>query len=94
MGETITFDVVPIEETPARKYTKKSKYDPVIDAFIASGNATAEIKIQKKDSKEYLEANYIRTQLAKRITTRELTTVKVNVINDRCFMRTTDSTED
>ena len=94
MGETITFEVVPIDETPVRKYTKTSKYDPVIDAFITSGNPTAEIRIQKKDSEEYLESNYIRTQLAKRIISRELTTVRVNVINDRCFMKTITFTED
>ncbi len=31
----VKFDLKPVDEKPSRRYRKGSKYDPIIDAFIA-----------------------------------------------------------
>jgi hypothetical protein len=84
--ETFSFEVVPIKETPSRVYKKGSKYDPILDNFTEGGHPLGKIKVTKKKSGELLDANYLRTQLTKRITARELTTVKAKVVNGECYL--------
>ena len=73
----IKFDFKPVMRAPARKYTKKSKYDPVIDRFLDSSDRLWQVNVENVD------ANYLRTQINKRIKVRDLTEdIKVFVIND------------
>lgn len=77
----VTFKLEPIKEKPKRKYRKGSKYDPILDQFVDSKEKLAEITVEKKD------ANYLRTQLDKRIEARKLDKkVKVSVINNKCYL--------
>ncbi len=76
----IKFDLKPVEEKPSRRYRKGSKYDPIIDAFIASTDTLVEVSVADKD------ANYLRTQLNKRIEARSLQNVKVSVVNNIAYL--------
>ena len=76
----ISFDLKPVDEKPSRKYRKGSKYDPVLDAFIAGADNLVAVDVAGKD------ANYLRTQLNKRIDARRITNVKVSVVNNVCYL--------
>ncbi len=76
----VSFNLEPVDEKPTRKYRKGSKYDPVIDAFMEGDNDLVKVEIPDKD------ANYLRTQLNKRIEARNLTGVKVSVVNNVCYL--------
>ena len=76
----ISFDLKPVDEKPSRKYRKGSKYDPVLDAFIEGTDSLVAVNVAGKD------ANYLRTQLNKRIEVRRITNVKVSVVNDICYL--------
>jgi hypothetical protein len=76
----VKFDLKPIGEKPSRRYRKGSKYDPIIDAFVEGEEDLVEANVVGK------EANYLRTQLNKRIEARNLTGVKVSVINNVCYL--------
>jgi len=76
----VNFNLSPVEEKPSRRYKKGSKYDPIIDAFIEDTNTLVEVTVPGKD------ANYLRTQLNKRIDARGLTGFKVSVVNDVCYL--------
>jgi len=76
----IKFDLKPVEEKPSRKYRKGSKYDPVIDAFIEGTDKLVEASVPGKD------ANYLRTQLNKRIEARGIAGVNVSVVNNVCYI--------
>jgi len=79
----VKFDLKPVEEKPARKYRKGSKYDPVLDAFIEGTDTLVSVDVAGKD------ANYLRTQLNKRIEAKRLRGVKVSVINNVCYLEKT-----
>lgn len=76
----VRFDLKPVTEKPSRRYRKGSKYDPVLDAFIASTDTLVEVSVADKD------ANYLRTQLNKRIEARSLRDVKVSVVNNVAYL--------
>jgi len=82
MGE-MEFNLTPIDEKPSRRYRKGSKYDPIIDAFKEGEETLVVVAVENRD------ANYLRTQLKKRIETRSLRGVKVSVINDACYLEKT-----
>jgi hypothetical protein len=76
----VTFNLQPVEEKPTRKYRKGSKYDPLLDAFMSGPNDLVSVNVAGKD------ANYLRTQLNKRIDARNLPSVKVSVVNNVCYL--------
>ena len=76
----VKFDLKPVDEKPHRRYRKGSKYDPIIDAFMEGDESLVEVNVSGKD------ANYLRTQLKKRIEARELKAVKVSVVNNSCYL--------
>ena len=78
MGE-VSFNLTPVAEKPSRRYRKGSKYDPVLDAFMARTDTLVAVEIAGKD------ANYIRTQLNKRIDAKNLR-VKVSVVNNIAYL--------
>ena len=79
----IRFNLTPIEEKPSRRYRKGSKYDPVLDRFMDRAAKLVEVTIEGKD------ANYLRTQLNKRIDARNLRNIKVSVVNNVCYLEKT-----
>ena len=82
MGE-VKFNLTPIEEKPTRRYRKGSKYDPVLDRFMDRAAKLVEVSIEGRD------ANYLRTQLNKRIEARNLRNLKVSVVNNVCYLEKT-----
>ncbi len=76
----ISFNLEPVSEKPTRKYRKGSKYDPLLDAFISGTDNLVSVTVPDKD------ANYLRTQLNKRIDARKLSGVKVSVVNNVCYL--------
>jgi hypothetical protein len=77
----IEFNLEPVEEKPSRKYRKGSKYDPIIDEFIDSGHELVKVDVPDKD------ANYLRTQLKKRIDARDLDDeLEVSVVNNIAYL--------
>ena len=78
MGE-VSFNLTPVADKPSRRYRKGSKYDPILDAFVAGEAELVEVSLAGK------EANYLRTQLNMRIDARNLN-VKVSVINNIAYL--------
>lgn len=77
----IKFDLKPVEKKPSRKYRKGSKYDPILDSFLEREHGLVKVEVENKD------ANYLRTQLNKRIEARELENkVKVSVVNNIAYL--------
>ena len=76
----VSFTLQPVSEKPSRKYRKGSKYDPILDAFLEGENNLVVVSVENKDS------NYLRTQLAKRIDSRNIEAVKVSVVNNVCYL--------
>ncbi len=76
----VKFDLSPINKKPQRKYRKGSKYDPILDAFLEKDEALVTVEIKGKD------ANYIRTQLKKRIDARELKNLNISVVNNKVYL--------
>jgi len=76
----VKFVLKPVEEKPSRRYRKGSKYDPIIDAFMEGEEDLVEVNVSGKD------ANYLRTQLNKRIEARNLKNIKVSVVNNVCYL--------
>jgi hypothetical protein len=76
----VRFNLTPVEEKPKRQYRKGSKYDPILDAFMSGTEGLVTVEVPEKD------ANYLRTQLNKRIEARRLSGVKVSVVNNACYM--------
>ena len=75
------FKLVEVHEKPSRRYRKGSKYDPVVDKFISGRANLAKVEVEGK------EANYIRTQLKKRIDARELNDkLDVSVVNNVAYL--------
>ena len=77
---SIKYNLEPVNSKPKRKYRKGSKYDPILEEFIAGTNKLVTVTIEGKD------ANYLRTQLNKRIEARKLTNVKVSVVNGVAYL--------
>lgn len=75
----VKFDLTPVEKKPSRRYRKGSKYDPILDAFIESEDTLVEATVEGKD------ANYLRTQLNKRIEARNLK-LKTSVVNNVLYL--------
>ncbi len=77
----VNFELAPVDEKPSRKYRKGSKYDPIIDAFLESEHNTVTVEVEGKD------ANYLRTQLKKRIDDRDLQDrIDVSVVNNVAYL--------
>ncbi len=76
----VRFNLTPVDEKPSRRYRKGSKYDPILDAFMEGTDSLVTIDVSGKD------ANYLRTQLNKRIEARRLSGVKVSVVNNTCYL--------
>jgi len=76
----VKFNLQPVSEKPTRKYRKGSKYDPLLDAFMTGENNLVAVNVAGKD------ANYLRTQLNKRIDARSLGSLKVSVVNNVCYL--------
>ncbi len=75
------FNLKPVTKKPSRKYRKGSKYDPILDSFLNGENDLVEVAVSNKD------ANYLRTQLNKRIESRDLQAkVKVSVVNNVAYL--------
>jgi hypothetical protein len=76
----ISFNLTPVTEKPSRRYRKGSKYDPIVEAFMSGTYNLVTVDVEGKD------ANYLRTQLNKRIDARKFQGVKVSVINNVCYL--------
>ena len=77
----VKFDLQPVNKKPSRKYRKGSKYDPILDNFLDGEHALVKVEVENKD------ANYLRTQLNKRIEARDITDkVKVSVVNNVAYL--------
>ena len=80
----VKFDLKPVRRKPSRKYRKGSKYDPILDQFIKGTETLVEVSVEGKD------ANYLRTQLNKRIEAKKLgNKVKVSVVNNVAYLEKT-----
>lgn len=75
------FSLKPVTEKPKREYRKGSKYDPLIDAFINGKNKMVTVSVEGKD------ANYMRTQIAKRLDARNIKNIEVSVVNNVCYLQ-------
>ena len=77
----VKFDLKPVTKKPSRKYRKGSKYDPILDSFTNGEHDLVKVEVSNKD------ANYLRTQLNKRIEARDLQNkVKVSVVNNVAYL--------
>ena len=74
------FDLKPVEEKPSRRYRRGSKYNPILIAFMEGTDNLVRVDV------EGMNANYLRTQLNKRIQAHGLKGVKVSVVNDACYL--------
>ena len=77
----VSFKLVDVDKKPNRKYRKGSKYDPIIDQFSDGKSKLVKVEIKGKD------ANYVRTQLKKRIDARDLgKQIDVSVVNNVAYL--------
>ena len=76
----VSFNLKPVSEKPSRRYRKGSKYDPILDAFMSGTESLVTVDVSGKD------ANYLRTQLNKRIDAKNLRGLKVSVVNNVCYL--------
>jgi hypothetical protein len=77
----VKFDLKPVTKKPSRKYRKGSKYDPILDSFLEGEHELVKVEVENKD------ANYLRTQLNKRIGARDIEDkVKVSVVNNVAYL--------
>jgi len=75
----VKFDMKPVEKKPSRRYRKGSKYDVILDAFMAGEDKLVKVTVEGKDG------NYLRTQLNKRIEAKVLK-VKTSVVNGVLYL--------
>jgi len=76
-----SFKFEPVKKVPQRKYRKGSKYDVILKSFMKSEHPLVKVEVPDKD------ANYIRTQLNKRIEVLKLQgQVEISVVNDICYL--------
>jgi len=71
----MSYNLVPVDTKPSRRNRKGSKYDPIQNAFLEAPDDLVKVDVESKD------ANYLRTQLNKRIDARGLTSIKVSAVN-------------
>jgi hypothetical protein len=76
----IHYNLTPVDEKPHRRYRKGSKYDPIIEAFMAGTDDLVTVDVEGKDP------NYVRTQLNKRIEAQGLSGIKVSVSNSVAYL--------
>jgi len=77
----VKFQFKPVETKPSRRYRKGSKYDPIVDEFMEGDEGLVEVSVENRG------ANYLRTQLNKRIEARDLNDrVKTSVINNVLYL--------
>ena len=77
----VKYNLEALDKKPTRKYRKGSKYDPILDSFLESAHKLVKVEVENKD------ANYLRTQLNKRIEARDLQAkVKVSVVNNIAYL--------
>ena len=78
----ISFNIQPVEEKPERKTPgpKRSKYEPIIDAYLDSGQRLVRVEGTG------LDANYLRGQLMKVLDIREIDSVEVSVRNKEVYL--------
>ena len=81
--DALKYKLKAIDEKPTRTYAKGSKYDPIIDAFLKFEHPLVTVTTEK-------DPNYLRTQLMKRITSRELSTITVSVANSEVYLEKVD----
>ncbi|HUS77918.1 MAG TPA: hypothetical protein VM050_04575 [Patescibacteria group bacterium] len=80
----VKYNLEPVDKKPSRKYRKGSKYDPILDSFLGGTHKLVKVDVENKD------ANYLRTQLNKRIEARDLMKqVKVSVVNNIAYLEKT-----
>ena len=73
----IKFELQPVKKKPSRKYRKGSKYDPILDSFMSGEYNLVKVEVENKD------ANYLRTQLNKRIEASDIGgKITVSVVNN------------
>lgn len=76
-----TFNLVEVESKPRRTFSKKNKYDPILDQFCESSSSLSKVEVTGKNP------NYVRLQLKKRIDARELgKQVGVSVVNNNVYL--------
>ena len=77
----VKFNLKPVDEKPTRKYRKGSKYDPILDDFLKSEYELVKVEVPERN------ANYLRTQLKKRIDARKLENkVEISVVNNVAYL--------
>ena len=76
----VKFDMKPVEKKPSRRYRKGSKYDRILEAFVEGTDNLVEVTVEGKD------ANYLRTQLNKRIEVKGVK-VKTSVVNNVLYLQ-------
>jgi len=77
----MNFKLEEVKEKPHRRYRKGSKYDPVLDRFLEGKAKLVKVEVPGKD------ANYIRTQLKKRIDARGCgDKAEVSVVNNVAYI--------
>lgn len=77
----IEFSLKPVKKKPSRRYRKGSKYDPLVEKFMKSSAKMVELEVTGKD------ANYLRTQVNKRIEAKKLTAkMSVSVVNNKIYL--------
>ena len=75
----VEFDLKPVDKKPSRRYRKGSKYDPILNAFMAGEDKLVKITVEGKN------VNYLRTQLNKRIRGRKLK-IETSVVNGGLYL--------
>ena len=78
----ISFNIQPVEEKPKKK-TKPpqgSKYEPIINAFLGSEHSLVRVEGTG------LDANYLRGQLMKVLSMKEIDSVEVSVRNKEVYL--------
>lgn len=76
-----SFKLTEVDKKPSRRYRKGSKYDPIVDKFLSGKSNLVKVEVTGRD------ANYVRTQLKKRIDARDLgAQVDVSVVNNVVYL--------
>ena len=76
----------PVAEKPKRKFTKGSKYGPIIDDFFSGGHDLVRVEVEGRD------ANKVRGQLVRVIESRNLgDLLKASVVNGELYLEKTGS---
>ena len=77
----VNYKLYAISKKPSRNYRKGRKYDPILDEFLSRTDNLVKVEVENKD------ANYLRTQLNKRIEARDINErVKVSVVNNITYL--------